>query len=409
MNAPASSPSTLAVNHFCFESNKVRAITDEIGEPWFVTSDVCKVLQIANVGNATSRIPDSHKGIRSVDTLGGRQKVSVIDEPGLYRLILRSDKPQAEPFMEWVTSEVIPTIRKTGRYETPTEPTITPKQQNQIQQAIHSRFPEGKDLPCAWSRFNNHFEISSYKQLPGSRTEEALDYISTMPQEKLPQGERALAKRYYVFTYKQGIEVMVRIDEEGALWFHACDVLKAMGYLGECSSYSWMPKEGRTVRLMVSGYGRIPGEADFITSGDLKMIILRSGKHEKFAFVKWIDGVMLPALGQDWRICRHGDFAPTVAPQNAMILKNKNQMVMEGDESSSLLEQLFHGKLKKERFLMSFHSGMLAIEPIHNDAYVMPLYNLPESLANDILSDREREALPDIIKAAAKRLMETNK
>lgn len=94
---------------FKFNSVKIRtAIID--GEPWFVAKDVCDVLGIANPRNATARIPDKDKGVRQMDTLGGVQNISMISEAGLYRLVLRSDKPEAEPFIDWITSKLKPTI-----------------------------------------------------------------------------------------------------------------------------------------------------------------------------------------------------------------------------------------------------------------------------------------------------------
>lgn len=112
---------------FKFQSHSVRTVTDEHGNPWFVAKDVCEVLDIANPRNAMSRIPDTQKGVRQMDTLGGTQRISIISEAGLYRLVMRSDKPEAEPFIDWVTAEVLPAIRKTGGYiraaadETPEE------------------------------------------------------------------------------------------------------------------------------------------------------------------------------------------------------------------------------------------------------------------------------------------------
>ena len=103
---------------FVFNSTQIRtAIID--GEPWFVAKDVCEVLGIANSRDAVSRIPNKDKGVASSDTPGGVQNLSVISEAGLYRLVLRSDKPEAEPFIDWVTSEVLPTLRKTGGYAMP--------------------------------------------------------------------------------------------------------------------------------------------------------------------------------------------------------------------------------------------------------------------------------------------------
>ncbi|MGI5144834.1 BRO family protein [Plantactinospora sp. CA-294935] len=87
------------------------------GEPWFVAADVCTALDINNSRQAVSYLDEDEKGVTTNDTPGGQQQVSVVSEPGLYSLILRSRKPQAKEFKRWVTHEVLPAIRKTGRYE----------------------------------------------------------------------------------------------------------------------------------------------------------------------------------------------------------------------------------------------------------------------------------------------------
>ncbi|GEM_PF-5412363 len=112
---PAVSPVLLIP--FSYESKEIRVIQDQFGNPWWVAKDVCDILGLGNVTNALVRIPDNHKGVNRIKTPGGTQKLNVVDEPGLYRLILRSDKPQAESFMEWVTADVLPSIRKTGKYQ----------------------------------------------------------------------------------------------------------------------------------------------------------------------------------------------------------------------------------------------------------------------------------------------------
>lgn len=89
------------------------------GEPWFVAADVCKALLIVNSRDALTRIDDDEKGVVSTDTLGGRQEVTIVNEPGLYTLILGSRKPEAKAFKRWITHEVIPAIRKHGAYISP--------------------------------------------------------------------------------------------------------------------------------------------------------------------------------------------------------------------------------------------------------------------------------------------------
>ena len=93
----------------------MRAVTLD-GEPWFVAADVCRALGLGNSSMAVSKLDDDEKGVITSDTLGGKQEMSTINEPGLYSLILRSRKPEAKAFKRWITHEVIPAIRKTGGY-----------------------------------------------------------------------------------------------------------------------------------------------------------------------------------------------------------------------------------------------------------------------------------------------------
>ena len=85
-------------------------------DPWFVAKDACDCLKIANVSQACQTLDEDEKGIYKVYTLGGSQDMMLISESGLYALIMRSNKPEAKVFRKWVTSEVLPSIRKTGGY-----------------------------------------------------------------------------------------------------------------------------------------------------------------------------------------------------------------------------------------------------------------------------------------------------
>lgn len=99
------------------EFGQVRTVVQ--GEDvWFVAKDVCDVLGINKQRDAYSRLDEDERGSVLVDTLGGQQNMNAINESGLYSLILRSRKPQAKAFKKWVTSEVLPSIRKHGAYMT---------------------------------------------------------------------------------------------------------------------------------------------------------------------------------------------------------------------------------------------------------------------------------------------------
>lgn len=100
---------------FTYGTHEVRTITRD-GEPWFVLADLCKVLDLSAPHMVAKRIADDMKGRSLISTLGGSQEMTIVSEAGMYAVIMRSDKPESEPFRRWVTSEVLPTIRKTGGY-----------------------------------------------------------------------------------------------------------------------------------------------------------------------------------------------------------------------------------------------------------------------------------------------------
>ena len=102
---------------FDFESNNVRVVMGEDGEPWFVAADVCAAITIST--EQTRRLDDDEKGLRAMQTPGGQQEMVTINESGLYSLIFTSRKAEARRFKRWVTREVLPSIRKTGSYAAP--------------------------------------------------------------------------------------------------------------------------------------------------------------------------------------------------------------------------------------------------------------------------------------------------
>lgn len=94
---------------------RVRTI-EQNGEPWFMARDVCECLSIGKYRDAVSRLEEDERGSVEMDTPGGRQSLSAVNEYGLYSLVLSSRKPEAKEFKRWITHEVIPAIRKTGGY-----------------------------------------------------------------------------------------------------------------------------------------------------------------------------------------------------------------------------------------------------------------------------------------------------
>lgn len=101
------------IQQFYFNNAALRTLTDEAGEPWFVAKDVCDILEISNPSDALKRLDDDE---RSRFNLGRQGETNIVNEAGLYVLVLGSRKPEAHEFKRWVTHEVLPQIRRTGGY-----------------------------------------------------------------------------------------------------------------------------------------------------------------------------------------------------------------------------------------------------------------------------------------------------
>jgi len=101
------------------DTNQETRIIDRDGNPWFIRNDVCSILGHANPSQVWARLDDDEKGVHIVETPSGDQEMAIINEAGLYQLIMTSRKPEAKAFRRWVTHEVLPAIRKTGSYGTP--------------------------------------------------------------------------------------------------------------------------------------------------------------------------------------------------------------------------------------------------------------------------------------------------
>jgi prophage antirepressor-like protein len=105
-----------AVTTYRFEDRHPVRVKESGGMIWFVAKDVCDALDIRNHRQAVEAFDAEEKGVCLIDTPGGPQEMLVVSEPGLYRLVMRSDKPEARHFQKWVFHDVLPSIRRTGSY-----------------------------------------------------------------------------------------------------------------------------------------------------------------------------------------------------------------------------------------------------------------------------------------------------
>ncbi len=107
---------TKTLEVFQYHGNDFQVLGD-YSNPKFIAKEICTALNIANHRDALTRLDDDEKGVEISDTPGGRQEILVVNEPGLYSLVLRSTKPEAKAFKRWLMHEVLPAIRKHGSYQ----------------------------------------------------------------------------------------------------------------------------------------------------------------------------------------------------------------------------------------------------------------------------------------------------
>ena len=165
-----------------FDGFDVR-IKDVSGNPWFAAKDVCKVLGISKYRDAVTRLDPDETAPVVLDTLGGPQEMTVINESGFYSLVLTSRKPNARKFKKWVTSEVLPTIRKTGSYDSTLIKALTDstKALNTSTKAVIQLSAENKDLQrektvlqertetLEQEANENRPQLEAFKRLAGSK------------------------------------------------------------------------------------------------------------------------------------------------------------------------------------------------------------------------------------------------
>lgn len=106
---------------FTYESQQVRVIKDDAGNPWWVAKDVCDVLNYSDVSMTMQILDDDEKLIQVFLVSGQNRDLWTVSEPGLYTLIVRSNKPEAKKFKRWITHVVLPAIRKNGHYVLPAD------------------------------------------------------------------------------------------------------------------------------------------------------------------------------------------------------------------------------------------------------------------------------------------------
>ena len=181
---------------FSFENSKVRTLgTPDL--PLFVAIDVASALGFQKPSNAVSQHVDTEDLIKQkiTDKLGRAQTVNCVNESGLYALIFGSKLESAKRFKRWVTSEVLPAIRRNGQYNAACPATITPAEQLQIQQAVARRAKTSSaNYQTIYRAIKVRFQIPRYNELPRCQFAECLKFIDAVDL-KVPEAKTAAAPK----------------------------------------------------------------------------------------------------------------------------------------------------------------------------------------------------------------------
>ncbi len=239
MQVPSSSPAPAV---FSFNSLDVRVV-DRDGEPWFVAADVCSALSFSRPQDALRMVDEddkyliSFKGALSAGLEVGPRGVLLVNESGVYQIIFQSNKPEAKKFKKWVTSEVLPAIRKTGSYGVPALPTdpmailkltfealeqsskrieavetdiqfikdnvrLHAWQCKELQLAVNVKVNDfhkqtGVDYkqlyPGVWNKLKLQMHVNSYQAIPAAKFEDALAVVQAFTIRDMPDYVRAQA------------------------------------------------------------------------------------------------------------------------------------------------------------------------------------------------------------------------
>ena len=172
--------SALAI--FSFENSQVRTL-GSAESPLFVAIDIAKALGYQNLVRSVNDHVDPEDLTKQeiTDSMGRKQTVNCVNESGLYALIFGSKLESAKRFKRWVTNEVLPAIRRNGRYEAPRPETITPDEQLAIQLTVSHRAQKtSKHFQTIYRAIKVRYQIAKYDQLPREKFEDCLRFIESL-------------------------------------------------------------------------------------------------------------------------------------------------------------------------------------------------------------------------------------
>ncbi|HHF5610011.1 P22AR C-terminal domain-containing protein [Haemophilus influenzae] len=222
---------------FNFESNSIRTLAIN-NEPWFVAKDVCDAIGLTNSRISLIALDEDEKGVSLIYTPSGQQEVNIISESGMYTLILRcrdAVKKGSIPhrFRKWVTAEVLPTIRKTGKYESKTSVNDRTGLRNAVNMLVSRK---GLIYSYAYHLIHQRFNVESIEDLTLEQLPEAVEYVHKIILEgelitdpELPSSEKKFSFEFTEYELQQLLWLWFAFKRGVGTFQHIEKAFKALG------------------------------------------------------------------------------------------------------------------------------------------------------------------------------------
>lgn len=243
---------------FNFQSNEVRVVKDDNGEPWFVAKDVCEVLGLTNSRVAVSPLDEDEKGVSKVYTPSGEQKMCVINESGLYALVIRSNKPNARKFRKWITSEVLPSIRKHGGYIASNGTESVEELYMRAMESLHAALARQKAITAEQTKQLERQapDVEYCNTVLAAKNLHTVNSIATHLGTTAVRLNRLLSLHGWIYR-KGGIYYpSASIRDKGYCDFHVVPYVKSNGEIATREHLKWT-EEGR--RFVINFYHTVVG------------------------------------------------------------------------------------------------------------------------------------------------------
>ena len=240
---------------FNFQSNEVRVVKDDNGEPWFVAKDICDVLGIRNATQAVGQLDEDE---RSMFCIGRQGNTNIINESGLYALVIRSNKPNARKFRKWITSEVLPSIRKHGGYIASNGTESVEELYMRAMESLHAALERQKAITAEQTKQleKQAPDVEYCNTVLAAKNLHTVNSIATHLGTTAVRLNRLLLIYGYIYR-KGGIYYpSASIRDKGYCDFHVVPYVKSNGEIATREHLKWT-EEGR--RFVINFYQTVMG------------------------------------------------------------------------------------------------------------------------------------------------------